>query len=79
MLVWGVPCGLVFQLVVVGDGIVASIVGALRDGGGAPARLLAVQVRFTDWYEMDHRVTNFGPSSTTYSLRTTFILASCAT
>jgi hypothetical protein len=44
----------VFQVVVVGDGIVASIVGALRDGGGAPAFLFAVQVRFTDWYEMDH-------------------------
>jgi len=44
----------VFQVVVVGDGVVASVVGALRDGGCAPACLLAVQVRFTDWYEMDH-------------------------
>ena len=53
-MVWGCPCVWVFQVVVVGDGIVASIVGALRDGGRAPACLLAVKVRFTDWYEMDH-------------------------
>ena len=51
---WGFPCGVVFQLVVVGDGVVASVVGALRDGGCAPACLFAVQVRFPDWYEMDH-------------------------
>ncbi len=43
----------VFQLVVVGEDL-CSVVGALRDGGAHLHRLLAAQVRFPDWYEMDH-------------------------